>query len=140
MFSFESPTPRARSVTTLFARDAQRDSENLSLIVEAPDVRVANDPAPAEFECDEPHKWRAQYNVEFPEEIPAILEIAGLDEGNEVRVLVVLLSKDYRNMVLLSDAIDVIAVNSDFKALAGEVVEKLYTAFRPDRSSDASRG
>jgi diguanylate cyclase (GGDEF)-like protein len=43
------------------------------------------------------------------------------------------MTKDYRNMVLLSDTIDVIAVNQEFDHLAGEVVEKLYSTFKPDR-------
>ena len=51
--------------------------------------------------------------------------LSGIFTGN--------MAKDYRNMVLLSDTIDVIAVNQEFDRLAGEVVEKLYSTFKPDR-------
>ena len=51
--------------------------------------------------------------------------LSGIFTGN--------MAKDYRNMVLLSDTIDVIAVNQEFDELAGEVVEKLYSTFKPDR-------
>jgi diguanylate cyclase (GGDEF)-like protein len=51
--------------------------------------------------------------------------LSGIFTGN--------MAKDYRNMVLLSDTIDVIAVNQAFDLLAGEVVEKLYSTFKPDR-------
>jgi len=51
--------------------------------------------------------------------------LSGIFTGN--------MSKDYRNMVLLSDAIEVIAANREFDALAAEMVEKLYVSYRPDR-------
>jgi transcriptional regulator with GAF, ATPase, and Fis domain len=51
--------------------------------------------------------------------------LSGIFTGN--------MAKDYRNMVLLSDTIDVIAVNQEFDRLAGEVVEKLYSTIKPDR-------
>jgi hydrogenase-4 transcriptional activator len=51
--------------------------------------------------------------------------LSGIFTGN--------MAKDYRNMVLLSDTIDVIAVNQQFDRLAGEVVEKLYSTLKPDR-------
>lgn len=51
--------------------------------------------------------------------------LSGIFTGN--------MSKDYRNMVLLSDAIEVIAANREFHALAAEMVEKLYVSYRPDR-------
>ncbi len=51
--------------------------------------------------------------------------LSGIFTGN--------MAKDYRNMVLLSDTIDVIAVNQEFDQLAAEVVEKLYSTFKPDR-------
>lgn len=42
-------------------------------------------------------------------------------------------SKDYRNMVLLWDTIDVIARSQDFDRLAEEVVEHLFAGLRPSR-------
>ena len=51
--------------------------------------------------------------------------LSGIFTGN--------MTKDYRNMVTLWDTIDVITVNPDFQKLASQVVEKLYSAFKPDR-------
>ena len=42
-------------------------------------------------------------------------------------------SKDYRNMVLLWDTIDVIARSHDFERLAEEVVDHLFAGLRPNR-------
>jgi diguanylate cyclase (GGDEF)-like protein len=49
------------------------------------------------------------------------------------------MAKDYRNMVLLRDTIDVIAGHPDFDELATQVVERLYTTFKPDRVGLFSR-
>src|SRR5688572_12369163 len=43
------------------------------------------------------------------------------------------MASDYRNMVLLWDAVSVMAASGDFETIAGHVVEKLYAAFEPDR-------
>jgi diguanylate cyclase (GGDEF)-like protein len=51
--------------------------------------------------------------------------LSGIFTGN--------MAKDYRNMILLSDTLDAIASKPDFEGLAGEVVERLYATFRPDR-------
>ncbi len=51
--------------------------------------------------------------------------LSGIFTGN--------MSKDYRNMALLHDTIDILALETDFDGLAAEVVEKLYQAFTPDR-------
>ena len=52
--------------------------------------------------------------------------LSGIFTGN--------MAKDYRNMVLLSDALDVISVNQDFEALASAAVERIYSAFKPERA------
>ncbi|MGB6367058.1 MAG: sigma 54-interacting transcriptional regulator, partial [Thermoanaerobaculia bacterium] len=49
------------------------------------------------------------------------------------------MAKDYRNMVLLRDTIDVIAGHPDFDELSTQVVERLYTTFKPDRVGLFSR-
>ncbi len=59
------------------------------------------------------------------EETGAFDRLSGIFTGN--------MAKDYRNMVLLSEAINMIAVHRDFEGLAGDVVERLYAAFKPDR-------
>ena len=51
--------------------------------------------------------------------------LSGIFTGN--------MSKDYRNMALLRDTIDILARGTDFDGLAAEVVEELYGAFTPDR-------
>ena len=51
--------------------------------------------------------------------------LSGIFTGN--------MTKDYRNMVTLWDTIDVITVNPDFQDLASQVVEKLYSSFKPVR-------
>ena len=59
------------------------------------------------------------------EETGAFDRLSGIFTGN--------MAKDYRNMVLLSDTIDVIAENQEFDRLAAEVVERLYGTLKPDR-------
>lgn len=66
--------------------------------------------------------WEERSGIE---ETSAFDKLSGIFTGN--------MSKDYRNMVLLWDTIDVIATNHDFDALSNEVVERLYAAFKPDR-------
>ena len=51
--------------------------------------------------------------------------LSGIFTGN--------MSKDYRNMALLHDTIDILALGTEFAGLAGDVVERLYQAFTPDR-------
>jgi transcriptional regulator with GAF, ATPase, and Fis domain len=51
--------------------------------------------------------------------------LSGIFTGN--------MSKDYRNMALLRDAIDIVAMHSDFAELAKRVVDKLYEAFNAER-------
>jgi diguanylate cyclase (GGDEF)-like protein len=51
--------------------------------------------------------------------------LSGIFTGN--------MSKDYRNMALLRDTIDILAHGTDFPGVAAEVVDKLYGAFTPDR-------
>ncbi len=53
--------------------------------------------------------------------------LSGIFTGN--------MAKDYRNMVLLSDALDVIAVHQDFEDLASAAVERIYSAFKPERAA-----
>jgi diguanylate cyclase (GGDEF)-like protein len=43
------------------------------------------------------------------------------------------MASDYRNMVLLWDAVSVMAASDDFETIARHVVERLFTAFDPDR-------
>jgi diguanylate cyclase (GGDEF)-like protein len=51
--------------------------------------------------------------------------LSGIFTGN--------MAKDYRNMVLLRDTIDIIALHDAFDDLAARVVDRLYTAFSPSR-------
>ena len=51
--------------------------------------------------------------------------LSGIFTGN--------MAKDYRNMVLLRDTIDIIALHDAFDDLSAQVVDKLYTAFLPSR-------
>ncbi len=51
--------------------------------------------------------------------------LSGIFTGN--------MSKDYRNMALLRDAIEIVALHSDFADLAKRVVDKLYEAFNAER-------
>ncbi len=59
------------------------------------------------------------------EESGAFDRLSGIFTGNQ--------SKDYRNMILLWDTIDAIALNHDFESLCQAVAERLYTAFKPSR-------
>jgi diguanylate cyclase (GGDEF)-like protein len=43
------------------------------------------------------------------------------------------LTRDYRNMALLRDTVDMMAQSSDFEALAAQVVERVYSACKADR-------
>jgi diguanylate cyclase (GGDEF)-like protein len=43
------------------------------------------------------------------------------------------LEKDYRNMRLLWDTVSVVAGSTDFEELAAQVVERLFSAFKPER-------
>ncbi len=52
--------------------------------------------------------------------------LSGIFTGN--------MAKDYRNMVLLSDALDVISVHRDFEGLASAAVDRIYSAFKPERA------
>ena len=52
--------------------------------------------------------------------------LSGIFTGN--------MAKDYRNMVLLSDALDVISVHQDFDGLASAAVDRIYSAFKPERA------
>jgi len=51
--------------------------------------------------------------------------LSGIFTGN--------MAKDYRNMVLLRDTLDIIALHDAFDDLAAQVVDRLYTAFSPSR-------
>jgi DNA-binding NtrC family response regulator len=57
--------------------------------------------------------------------------LSGIFTGN--------MTKDYRNMVLLWHSLDGIAVHQDFDGLAGQVVERIYTALKPRRVGLFSR-
>ncbi len=52
--------------------------------------------------------------------------LSGIFTGN--------MAKDYRNMVLLSDALDVISEHQDFEGLASAAVDRIYSAFKPERA------
>ncbi len=52
--------------------------------------------------------------------------LSGIFTGN--------MAKDYRNMVLLSDALEVISVHQDFEGLASAAVDRIYSAFKPERA------
>ncbi len=71
---------------------------------------------------DQVVEWEQEAGIE---EAGNFDRLSGIFTGN--------LSKDYRNMILLSDAIDVIAASSDFQGLVSDVVEKLYSTFQADR-------
>ena len=66
--------------------------------------------------------WEERTGIE---ESGAFDRLSGIFTGN--------LSKDYRNMILIWDTIDVIALNHDFEGLCAEVAERLYAAFKPNR-------
>jgi len=59
------------------------------------------------------------------QQISSFDRLSGIFTGN--------MAKDYRNMVLLRDTIDIIALHDAFDDLAAQVVDKLYTAFAPSR-------
>ncbi len=59
------------------------------------------------------------------DESGAFDRLSGIFTGNQ--------SKDYRNMILLWDTIDAIALHHDFDSLCQAVAERLYTAFKPGR-------
>lgn len=61
----------------------------------------------------------------------ALDRLSGIFTGN--------MSKDYRNMALLRDTIDILTMGTNFDGLAVEVVEKLYNAFTPDRIAIVGR-
>jgi diguanylate cyclase (GGDEF)-like protein len=43
------------------------------------------------------------------------------------------LAKDYRNMLLLWDTVTIVTSSSDFEELAKQVVQRLYSTFKPER-------
>ncbi len=51
--------------------------------------------------------------------------LSGIFTGN--------MSKDYRNMALLHDTIDILGTGTEFEGLTAEVVNKLFDVFTPDR-------
>ncbi len=57
--------------------------------------------------------------------------LSGIFTGN--------MDTDYRNMVLLWDTVNVIALDPDFDSLVSQVAEKLYQAFKPTRVGLFSR-
>ena len=59
------------------------------------------------------------------QQIGSFDRLSGIFTGN--------MAKDYRNMVLLRDTIDIIALHDAFDDLAARVVDRLYTAFSPSR-------
>ncbi|MDH3745490.1 MAG: sigma 54-interacting transcriptional regulator [Acidobacteriota bacterium] len=65
------------------------------------------------------------------EETGAFDRLSGIFTGN--------LAKDYRNMVLLWDTIDGIAMHQDFDDLAGQVVKRIYSGLKPQRIGLFSR-
>ncbi len=52
--------------------------------------------------------------------------LSGIFTGN--------MAKDYRNMVLLSDALEIISVHLDFDGLAGAAVDRIFSAIKPERA------
>jgi diguanylate cyclase (GGDEF)-like protein len=65
------------------------------------------------------------------EDSGSIDRLSGIFTGN--------LNTDYRNMVLLWDTVNVIALDPDFDELVTQVVERLYEAFKPVRVGLFSR-
>ena len=59
------------------------------------------------------------------QQIGSFDRLSGIFTGN--------MAKDYRNMVLLRDTIDIIALHDAFEDLAAQVVDRLYAAFSPSR-------
>ncbi len=66
--------------------------------------------------------WGGRTEVE---EAAALVRLSGLFTGN--------MAKDYRNMVLLWNALGVIASTADLDRLAGGVLRTLFAAVKPDR-------
>jgi diguanylate cyclase (GGDEF)-like protein len=64
-------------------------------------------------------------------EVGSLDRLSGIFTGN--------MDKDYRNMVLLWDTVNVIAHDPDFEQLVSQVVERLYEAFKPTRVGLFSR-
>ena len=59
------------------------------------------------------------------EELESFDRLSGIFTGN--------MSKDYRNMILLWDTVNVIAVNPDFDQLVRQAVDKLFATYKPHR-------
>jgi diguanylate cyclase (GGDEF)-like protein len=59
------------------------------------------------------------------EEVGNLDRLSGIFTGN--------MAKDYRNMVLLWETVSVIAASAVFEELAAQVVERIRSAFKPDR-------
>ncbi len=59
------------------------------------------------------------------QQIGSFDRLSGIFTGN--------MAKDYRNMGVLRDTIDIIALHDAFDDLAAQVVDRLYTAFAPSR-------
>jgi transcriptional regulator with GAF, ATPase, and Fis domain len=72
--------------------------------------------------------WNDRAGNEDPGSID---RLSGIFTGN--------LNTDYRNMVLLWDTVNVIALDPDFDELVTQVVERLYEAFKPVRVGLFSR-
>lgn len=70
-------------------------------------------------------------NDEADEDPGSLDRLSGIFTGN--------MDTDYRNMVLLWDTVNVIALDPDFDQLVSQVVERLYTAFKPTRVGVFSR-
>ena len=66
--------------------------------------------------------WEARWHGEG---VGHLDRLTGIFTGN--------MASDYRNMVLLWDAVSVMAASGDFETIAGHVVEKLYSAFEPEQ-------
>jgi diguanylate cyclase (GGDEF)-like protein len=74
----------------------------------------------------------ATWDDQADREDPGSLDrLSGIFTGN--------MNTDYRNMVLLWDTVNVIALDPDFDQLVTQVVERLYEAFKPVRVGLFSR-
>jgi len=68
----------------------------------------------------------AVWDPEWPtEDVSHLDPMTGIFTGN--------MASDYRNMVLLWDAVSVMAASGEFETIARHVVERLFSAFEPDR-------
>ena len=74
---------------------------------------------------------RARDEADTDEDHGSLDRLSGIFTGN--------MDTDYRNMVLLWDTVNVIALDPDFDQLVSQVVERLYQAFRPTRVGLFSR-